>query len=241
MTFPVATRMVAITAAYVGCPYSLDPVSHTGWAEAVIDDWEYACPIAFDPENYWWQTSRTLLDAAAHEAPGRYYVGMPDLNAPGEMVALLRDTQRIAFDLIDNPEPILPAVEEANQAWYRYWQAANGIVHQYVGGYFYWMGVWSDIASTDLQCDFNVLISPQMFDTFFLPALEQQTQWIDRTIFHLDGPGAIPHLDSLLSLPRLNGIQWVPGDGKAAHAPVAAAPAPHPGAGQVARAVLRTV
>ena len=34
------------------------------------------------------------------------------------------------------------------------------------------------------------------------------------TIFHLDGPSAIPHLDSLLDLPRLNGIQWVPGDGK---------------------------
>ena len=117
---------------------------------------------------------------------------MPDLNNPGEVVALLRDTQRLAFDLIDNPEPILPAIEEANQAWYRYWQAANGVVHQWIGGYFFWMGLWSDVAATDLQCDFNVLISPHMFDTYFLPALEQQTRWVERTIFHLDGSGGHP-------------------------------------------------
>jgi hypothetical protein len=215
LAFPVSIRMVAITAAYVGCPYSLNPVSHTGWAKAIIDDWDARPPIEFDVDNEWWQISRKLLDASASVAKGRYYVGMPDLNAPGEMVALLRDTQRLAFDLIDDPAPILPAVDEANQAWYRYWQAANGVVQQWIDGYFYWMGIWSDVASTDLQCDFNALISPQMFDEYFLPGLEQQTRWIDRTIFHLDGPGAIPHLESLLSLPRLNGIQWVPGDGKA--------------------------
>ncbi len=63
------------------------------------------------------------------------------------------------------------------------------------------MGIWSDQPSTDLQCDFNVLISSRMFDEFFLPYIEEQTRWVERTIFHLDGPGAIRHLDSLLSLP----------------------------------------
>ncbi len=214
VVYPVSTAMVAITAAYLGCPYSINSDSYTGWAESVIDDWNRRDPIKYDPGNDWWNLSRELLAGAAEKALGRYYVGMPDLNAPGQAVALLRDTQRMAFDLIDNPEPILPAIWEANQAWYRYWQAANGIVHQWIDGYFYWMGIWSDIASTDLQCDFNVLISPKMFDEFFLPPLEEQTRWIDRTIFHLDGPRAIRHLDSLLALPRLNGIQWVPGDGQ---------------------------
>ena len=37
-----------------------------------------------------------------------------------------------------------------------------------------------------------------------------------RSIYHLDGPGEIPHLDMLLDIPRLNGIQWVAGAGKAA-------------------------
>ena len=57
------------------------------------------------------------------------------------------------------------------------------------------------------------MISPEMFNKYFLPRVEEQTRWVERTIYHLDGPGAVKHLDSLLELPDLNGIQWVPGAG----------------------------
>jgi hypothetical protein len=213
VVFPVAGRLVAITAAYLGCPYSVDPVSHTGWAEPIIDDWRTRRPIVFDPANAWWRRSHDLLDTVARCAPGRYYVGVPDLNSPGQIVAQLRGMQRLAVDLVDDPTPLPAALAEATEAWHRYWQAAIGAIHQWVGGHFYWLGLWSDRPSVDLQCDFNVLISPRMFEEYFLPGLEQQTRWVERTIFHLDGPGAIRHLDALLALPRLAGIQWVPGDG----------------------------
>jgi hypothetical protein len=32
-------------------------------------------------------------------------------------------------------------------------------------------------------------------------------------MYHWDGPGAIPHHDHLLSIPRLNMLQWTPGAG----------------------------
>jgi 5-methyltetrahydrofolate--homocysteine methyltransferase len=57
------------------------------------------------------------------------------------------------------------------------------------------------------------MISPRMFEDLFLPYLEQQTRWVRRTVYHLDGPNAIRHLDLLMSLPELDGIQWVPGAG----------------------------
>jgi hypothetical protein len=214
VVYPVATRLVAITAAYLGCPYHVDPISQTGWADPIIDDWAQRPRLDFDPHNAWWQLSRTLLETVAQRAPGRFYVGLPDLNAPAQALAQLRGMQRMAIDLIDDPAPVAVALEEVNHAWYRYWQAATGAIHQGVGGYFYWMGLWSDRPSIDLQCDFNVLVSPGMFERYFLPGLEQQTRWFERTIFHLDGPEAIRHLDALLALPRLGGIQWVPGDGK---------------------------
>jgi 5-methyltetrahydrofolate--homocysteine methyltransferase len=37
---------------------------------------------------------------------------------------------------------------------------------------------------------------------------------LDHGFYHLDGKGEIPHLDLLLSIPRLRGIQWIPGDGQ---------------------------
>lgn len=211
--FPVATRMVAILAAYLGCPYQLIAGSNSGWAEPIIEDWKVRPSLVFDPNNAWWLLSKKLLEAASQRAAGRYYVGLPDLNGPSEILALLRGTQRLAVDLLDHPDAVKEALAKVNVAWLRYWEACVGVIHQWVGAYFHWMGIWSDRPSADLQSDLCCLISPEMFDEFILPGLEQQTRWVERTIYHLDGPNAIRHLDSLLSLPRLKGIQWVPGAG----------------------------
>lgn len=211
--YPMSTRMVAILSAFVGCPYMLHAGSHTGWAHPIIDDWNRRAPLRFDPENAWWQIAKRLLEEGARRAPGRYYVGLPDLNGPTEILSRLRDPQRLAIDLLEQPEAVVAALNEVNEAWHRYFQACNGIIHQWVGGYFTWMGLWSDRPSADLQSDVSCLISPRMFEKLLLPAIEQQTLWVDRTIYHLDGPDSVRHLDLLLELPELDGIQWVPGAG----------------------------
>ncbi|MGD8244224.1 MAG: hypothetical protein PVI63_03415 [Anaerolineae bacterium] len=213
VVFPVSTSTVAITSAYLGCPYEFVTGTNSGWAHPIIRAWDDRPTFKFDPDSEWWLISKRLLETAAARATGRYYVGIPDLNGPGEILARLRGTQQLALDLIENPEHIRPALEEINLAWLRYWQAATGVVHQWVDGFFYWIGIWSDRPSVDLQCDFSCLISPQMFEEFFLPTIEQQTHWVERTVYHLDGPGAIRHLDLLLSLPELDCIQWIPGAG----------------------------
>jgi len=211
--FPVAVHLVAIVAAYLGAPYRPVPGSDSAWAEAIIEDWGAWPPLAYNPESPWWLISKKLLEAASPRAPGRYHIGVPDLNGPTEVVALLRGTERLLVDLLEAPEAVKQAVDEANLAWLRYWQAAIGIIHQHIGGYIYWIGIPSDRPSIDLQCDVSCMVSPKLFEEVFLPSIEQQTRWVERTIYHLDGPDAIRHLDALLALPHLSGIQWVPGAG----------------------------
>ena len=209
--FPVSIGLVAIVAAYLGCPYEV--TSGTGWAAPIIRDWNQRPAFVFDPANEWWLRSKRLLEAAAQQASGQYYVGVPDLNGPGQILALLRDSQQLAIDLIDSPGPVGAALNEINIVWLRYWQACVGAIHQWTGDYLFWMGIWSSQPAIDLQNDFSCLISSEMFEEFFIPGLEQQTKWVERTVYHLDGPGAVRHLDLLLSLPHLDGIQWVPGAG----------------------------
>jgi 5-methyltetrahydrofolate--homocysteine methyltransferase len=139
-------------------------------------------------------------------------VGAPDLNGPTEMLSRLRSPGKLALDFYDQPQYLKPALAEINQAWYGYWQACTEITAP-LGGNFHWMGIWSDRPSTDLQSDFSCMMSPEMFDEYFLPFIDEQTTMVERTIYHLDGPGAVRHLDSLLGLPDLDGIQWVPGAG----------------------------
>jgi len=210
--FPVSIGMVAILANYLGAPIKFLN-THTTWSEPIINNWKNRPEFKFNPYNKWWHLSSKLLGEAAEHAPGRYYVGIPDLNGPGEILSRLRGPENLAVDLIDNPRCVKKALEEINYAWLRYWEACVGIIHQYIGEYIYWMGIWSESPSVDLQCDFSCMISSDMFNEFFLPFIEQQTEWIGRTIYHLDGPGALRHLNALLSLPHLTGIQWVPGAG----------------------------
>ncbi len=46
------------------------------------------------------------------------------------------------------------------------------------------------------------------------PELQTTCKRLPRSIYHLDGIGQIRHLDLLLTIPELDGVQWVPGDGK---------------------------
>lgn len=180
----------------------------------MIHDWTTCPPLEVDPDNFWWRATQRLLEAGARQAGNRYAVGIPDLQGGGQIVAELRGPQPLAYDLYDNPAPIQRAIEAVNTAWWYYYRACFEIIHRYCAGWVDWLGVWSDVPAVTVECDFSGMISPRMFEAFFVPALRQQTEWVERSIYHLDGPGAICHLDLLLALPRLNGIQWVPGAGQ---------------------------
>ena len=57
------------------------------------------------------------------------------------------------------------------------------------------------------------MIGTPMFNEFTKPTIVHLCKTLERSIYHLDGIGQLPHLDSLLAIPELNGIQWIPGDG----------------------------
>lgn len=210
--FPISIGMVAILANYLGAPLRFLDVN-TAWSAPIIDQWDNLPELSFNSQNKWWKKTKRLLSKAASRALGRYFVGIPDLNGPSEILSRLRDPSNLCLDTFENRAQIKKTINKINYAWLRYWEACHGVIHQHIGGYTNWMSIYSEAPFTDLQSDFSCLISPEDFNKLILPSLEQQTEWIGRTIYHLDGPDAIRHLDSLLSLPKLSGIQWIPGAG----------------------------
>lgn len=214
LVFPVSTNLVAIEAAYLGCPYKLVPDTGTAWSQPIIENWESLPCLAVDPDNFWWRTTQRLLELGVERGVGRYYVGIPDLQGGGHIAVMLRGAQRMALDLFDHPKQVKMLIKAVNEAWLYYFEACFDIIHRWMEGYVDWLGVWSEVSAVTVECDFSALISPGMFNEFFLPALEQQIEWIERTIYHLDGPGELVHLDTFLSLAKLDGIQWVPAKDK---------------------------
>jgi len=58
------------------------------------------------------------------------------------------------------------------------------------------------------------MISPEMARECVYPAIAKEAEYLDRCYYHLDGTGALPHLDWLLTQPNIHGIQWVYGANK---------------------------
>jgi 5-methyltetrahydrofolate--homocysteine methyltransferase len=105
-------------------------------------------------------------------------------------------------------------VGEITSLWLRYYDELYDIIQASGRGTTPWAAIWSPGRTYMLQCDFAYMISPQMFERFVMPDLADCCDSLDHGFYHLDGKGQIRHLDMLLSLERLRGIQWIPGDGQ---------------------------
>jgi len=57
------------------------------------------------------------------------------------------------------------------------------------------------------------MIGPDMFAEFVTPYLARQCARLDYSVYHLDGPECIRHVQHLVKIPKLNAIQWTPGPG----------------------------
>ena len=81
-------------------------------------------------------------------------------------------------------------------------------------GFSDWAGILCRTPSYILQSDFSYMIGEEMYKTFVLPDVESDVAWLSHSMYHLDGIGALGHLDALLRIPGLDAVQWVPGDGQ---------------------------
>lgn len=167
---------------------------------------------AYDPHNVWWLRTQEFFRAAARRLDG-YIIGHTDLGGNLDILASLRDTQLLLTDLYDAPDEVARLAGEITTLWLRYYDALAALLPENKRGYGCWAPIWAPEPCYMLQSDFAYMISPKMFERFVLPDLEACCAHLEYGFYHLDGKGQIRHLDMLLSLQRLRGIQWIPGDG----------------------------
>ncbi len=200
-----------IPAAYLGCP--VDVQEETVWFEDAGMSLEQVATTRLDEHEKWWKYTLDVYRMAGEHARGKYLVGLTDINAAMNIVGSLRGTQQLLMDLIEQPEAVRRAAEHVNCVWLECYERIFGIVQGYQKGISNWMNIWGPGRFADVQCDFSAMISPAMFEEFIVPDLVSECQRLDWSIYHWDGPGQIPHLDLLLDIDELTGIQWVPGAG----------------------------
>lgn len=214
-TYPKLFASLGVTSHAVflgGTPlFSKDTI----WCDHAFQDPE-ADTVSFDSQNKWYRWSLEATKRIAAHANGSYRIGIPDLCENTDVMASLYETQDLLFHLYDYEDEILAMTREVQRHWFPVYDAHRELVLEPDGycnyGPFQLFGK-GRIAK--LQCDMSAMIGQDMFETFALPFLREQTEWLDSSVYHLDGPDAVKHLDAVLTMDKLSALQWTPGAGNA--------------------------
>jgi hypothetical protein len=201
-----------IVAGFLGA--RLEVTERTVWfhppAEREIADLRFE----YDPENRWLRRVKDVCRAATERWQGSVQVAMTDLGGNLDVLSSFRPGERLLLDLYDHPDEVKRLTWEAHEMWWRYFDEINGVLRPANPGFTAWTPIFSDAPYYMLQCDFCYMIGPGMFDEFVKPELAECCRRLANPFYHLDGPGQLVHLDSLLEIEELKGVQWVPGDGQ---------------------------
>jgi hypothetical protein len=171
----------------------------------------------YTPDNPWLERIKAICRAALERWEGQVQIGMTDLGGNLDILSTFRPNERLLLDLFDHPQEVKRLTWEAHYLWWRYFNEINAVLRPVNPGYMGWLAVFSDKPTYPLQCDFAYMLGPDMFNEFVKPELAESCRKLSHALYHLDGVGQLPHLDSLLGIKELKAIQWVPGEGKPGH------------------------
>lgn len=198
-------------AAYLGCEVEFE--GDTVWYEPFVKDWTAYKPLIFDPGQKWFSKHLEVFRRARELAGEDFYLCIPDIIENLDILASMRGTQDIIFDMIDTPEEVKKRIAQIDDIYMEYYDRFYEIVRNNIGGSSYTVfQIWGEGRTAKLQCDFSALISPGQFREFVQPSLRKQAGKLDNVLYHLDGPDAIKHVDALMEIDEIDALQWTSGD-----------------------------
>ena len=177
-------------------------------------DPNYSDDIVFNPEHPNWLLHKELLKACKAKAQGHYYVGMPDLMEGLDVLAAIKGTDKVLLDTVMQPEVLEHQMQQINDIYFHVFDELYDIIREGDEMAFCYFSSWAPGKMSKLQSDISTMISVDDYRRFVQPFIREQCQKIDYTLYHLDGVGAMHHLDALLEIEELNAIQWTPGVGE---------------------------
>lgn len=187
----------------------------TVWAYPCFSSVEEAAGVTADPDNPWRTSTLEITRRSVALAKDHHYVAPYALEGVSDILSGLYGTENLLMDMAEKPAAVERALERIKRIWIELWGEVQGVLAGMGNrGGIGWAGIWAPGSTFPMQEDFTYMISARMFRRYCIPHIADMLEVMDYGFYHLDGVGAIPHLEHLLRLEKLRAIQWVPGAGK---------------------------
>ncbi len=200
-------------AAMLGAEMTVDYANRTTWITPCVDDWnQYEIKVDWNSRI----AARTLECARKlrRRFDGKLLISPTHLQGNLDCLAALRGVQPLLFDLIDSPDQVKRALDQVNEAFAEVIKVFREEFDTDSLGSINRHGLYCKGINGLLQCDFSCMINPEMLAEFVLPSLEFEADAVDYAEYHLDGPGAIVHVEALSQVKGIKVIQYQPGAAK---------------------------
>jgi len=212
-TFPVFSPNLGpnVYAAFHGGELEYGEV--TSWIDHCVHDWDDMKRLQFRRDNVYYQGIEELTRVALQKCAGQFLVGYTDLHGSLDCAADWRNPEVLCMDLLDCPEKVHELVAVADKGFLPLFDHYDEVLKAHGQLSVTWIAIPARGKFHVSSCDFTNMISREAFDEFFLPSLLREVKHMTHNVFHLDGKGMLRHLDRLLEVPEIHGIQWVHGVG----------------------------
>jgi hypothetical protein len=184
----------------------------TNWVEPCLTTLE-GVEIAFQRTGQWWERTLECIERFRDVCDGRIIVSGTHLQGSLDCLAALYGTEPLLTDMALRPASVHRALRQIDTALTEVRTALAQALDVSRWGSVNRFGMYSPGLIDVPQCDISCMVSPEMFDSFESPSLAHEIQTLDASVYHLDGLGALPHLETICAIEELDTIQWMPGEG----------------------------
>ena len=206
--FPPFASNLTIPAVFAGA--ELDYRPDTTWMKPIPDIYERALP-EFTTNHPIFRLLDSVLRGYAERLGERGLVSAPALLDGMTTLSVFRTPEQLCVDLIDRPDDVKRVAAKLNDLYIdshrAFFSTLERLGHAQTVT---WCGIYAPGRCEMVQCDFGIMLSPEMYGEFAISGLRRMTEYFDYSCYHLDGTPQIRFLDLLCGLPRLRAIQWNP-------------------------------
>jgi len=204
-----------LTGTLFGC--ELEFGADTSWSTHPVaseEDYERIAESAPNFANPYWLALEKMTRLSL-KAPGGHLTGITDLHGSADTLVSLRGPEDLCYDLVDFPELVHRVLAVLAETNCEIFCRSRSLLQE--GGQSIsttWAAFLHRGPAYISSADILALLSPEMAREFVLPYLRLEWADIERSIFHLDGPDALRHIEWILEEDWIQAVQWVYGAGQ---------------------------
>jgi 5-methyltetrahydrofolate--homocysteine methyltransferase len=185
--------------------------SRTNWVKPCLTSLDDVA-ITFQREGRWWKRTLECIEKFRRRCDGKLIICGTHLQGGLDCLAAMYGTQNLLMDMAVAPERVHSALQQVDKALAEARIALAEALDVSTWGSLNRFGMYSPGMIDVPQCDVSCMISLEMFNDFERPSLTKEIAGLDASIYHLDGPDALRHTESLCAIDQLDMIQWMPGE-----------------------------